>query len=57
MSEREDLSALSRMVDAALQLAAQMKQDTAAYILSMASLEISNAMKATGRIGRDDRKG
>jgi hypothetical protein len=46
MSEQEDLDALSRLVDVALQLAVQIDQKTIAYLLSMVSIEVSSQIKA-----------
>ena len=45
----KDLNALDRLVDAALQLAVQMDQKTAGYLLSMARMEVSLQIKSAER--------
>ena len=54
MSE-QDLSRLSRMIDDALDVALEMDEATAAYLLSMASFEVTGKIEATGSTKPSDR--
>jgi hypothetical protein len=52
----KDLNRLSRLVDDALATAVQMDEKTAAFILSMASLEVSHQIEAIDNTEPDDKK-
>jgi hypothetical protein len=51
MANREELNMLSRLIDDALQLAVELDETMAAYILSIASREVSERIELseTGR--------
>ena len=45
MANREELNVLSRLIDGALQLAIELDETMAAYILSIASREVSERIE------------
>jgi hypothetical protein len=53
MSEK-DLSKLSRMIEDALVVAVEMNETTAVYLLSMASIEVTEKLEAAESATSDD---
>jgi hypothetical protein len=53
MSEK-DLSRLSRMIEDALAVAVEMEETTTVYLLSMASIEVTEKLQAADLAPSDD---
>jgi hypothetical protein len=51
---KKDLSKLSSLIDEALAVAVEMNETTTIYLLSMASIEVTEKINAVGNTTSDD---
>lgn len=50
----KDLSKLSRMIEDALVVAVEMDETTAVYLLSMASIDVTEKIQSSDRVASDE---
>jgi hypothetical protein len=51
---QKDLSILNRLIEDALVVAVEMEEETTIYLLSMASIEVTERIRAVSRTVSDD---